>query len=270
MNAKSKNSYKLIPVTQIHGYLTFAIVFSYNYAVMSIKKILLSSILSVYIIGFAHAQNTILTAAEFFDSVSSHIGSIETYEADLEMKITGNSAMNARISFKQPNLLRLDFSEPATQVIVFNGNLLTVYLPGSRVILSQSVQGSDATTEGMNLATPDGLALMRRYYSISYEVGQSPVALDPDAVGTQSAEEQVIKLLLSRRNTSEGFRTIKLAINPDTLLIRRIEALSVDGKTFTLDFFNYVLDQNIPTTRFFYDTPSSANTINDFLFTESD
>ena len=83
------------------------------------------------------------------------------------------------------------------------------------------------------------------------------------------SEEKVVKLLLSRKTLSEGFQTIKLAINPSTLLIRRVEAVSaVSREVFKFDFLNYVLNQNIPDTRFLYDASSSVNTYNNFLLTE--
>ena len=212
------------------------------------------------------SQAQILTVSAFFKTVSEKYGQIRDYEAD--MIITANkNTMHSRVSFKKPNLLRIDFSDPATQTIVFNGELLTVYLPGPRAILSQSLEGG-SRARAANLATPQGLTLMSRYYSIAYETGQEPVALDESTAGS-AAEEKVVKLLLSRKNTSEGFRTIKLAVNPSTLLIRRVEAVSaVTGEVFKFDFTDYALNQNIPDTRFLYDAPSSANTYNNFLLTE--
>ena len=231
------------------------------------KKVFLYSVFLCIALMSVFAQSDILTAADFFEKVSQNLGAIENYEADMTIKMD-NETMDSRVSFKQPNLLRIDFSNPKEQVIVFNGNLLTIYLPQSNVILNQNVESTASATQGMNMTTPEGLALMKRYYSISYLIGQDPVVLDPDAVGTQEAEEMVIKLRLVRRNTTEGFRTIQLAINPNTLLIRRVIAESVDGKTYVFDFKNYALNQDIPDMRFLFDMPSAGSTFNDFLFAE--
>ena len=232
------------------------------------KKIFLYSVFLCFTLLSVFSQSNILTAADFFEKVSLNLGAIENYEADMTIKMSKDGApMVARVSFKQPNLLRIDFSDPETQTIVFNGNLLTIYLPESNVILNQNVD-ANTSTQGMNLAIPEGLALMKRYYSISYLSGQAPVPLDLEAVGTPEAEEMVIKLKLIRKNTTEGFRTIHLSIDPDTLLIRRVIADSVDGKTYILDFKNYALNQNIPDMRFLFDMPSAGSTFNDFLFAE--
>ncbi|AEE15971.1 LolA family protein [Treponema brennaborense] len=223
------------------------------------KKLLIISIFCIITVCSASAQN-ILTASAFFQSVSEYYGTIKDYEANMQIT-AARSDMYGKVSFKRPNLLRIDFSNPENQVIVFNGETLTIYLPGPSAALIQSVTASSEQS-GMSLATPQGLSLMSRYYSVAYEIGQAPVQLD------ETTDEKVIKLILSRRNSSEGFRTIKLAVNPETKLIRRVEAVTPQNETFVFLFSDYVLNQNISVQRFVYDAPSSANNYNNFLFSE--
>ncbi|MGL4982277.1 MAG: LolA family protein [Treponemataceae bacterium] len=202
----------------------------------------------------------ILTASVFFQSVSEKYGSIKDFEASLKI-VANRSEMISKMSFKRPNLLRIDFSKPDTQTIVFDGSLLKIYLPDQRAILNQSVSGSSATG-GMNLATPQGLVLMSRYYTIAYETGQNAVPLE------EGSAEQVIRLTLGRKNTSEVFRRIRLSVSADTKLIRRIEALTTAGDTIIFDFTNYRINTGIPDMRFIYDAPTSANNYNNFLYSE--
>lgn len=225
----------------------------------SLQIIFVSVILLIGGIGQVFAQN-ITTAAKFFQSVSEYYGTIKDYEATMNIT-AGRSQMAGQVSFKRPNLLRIDFTNPKEQVILFNGDTLTIHLPGISSNLKQSVSPS-TDQAGMNLATPQGLALMSRYYSVAYEVGQDPVPL------SESNPEQVIKLVLYPRNSSEGFRRIKLAVVPETKLIRQVEALTTQGQTFVFYFYNYNLNQNIPDQRFVYDAPSDANNFNNFLFSE--
>lgn len=205
-------------------------------------------------------SQSILTAAAFFQTVSAEYGKINDYEASLDIKAAKN-IMEGKVSFKRPDLLRIDFSKPEEQVICFNGDTLTIYLPEKDAILNQSVESSGSSS-GANMATPQGLALMSRYYSVAYEIGQEPVPLE------EGSQEMVIKLVLSRRNTSEAFRYINLDILPESKLIRRIEAVTPQGETFQFDFSNYVINQGISDQRFIYDPPSSANNYNNFLFSE--
>lgn len=205
-------------------------------------------------------SQAIRTAGDFFKEISNYYATINTYEASMEIA-ADKTEMKGKVSFKKPDLLRIDFTVPSEQVIVFNGEMLTIYLPDSDAILQQSIQ-NNSSSAGSALATPQGLSLMNRYYTVAYEIGQDPVPLDAEST------EKVVKLVLSRRNSSESFRTIQLAVNPETKLIRRIEAVTTRGETFIFNFSNYVLNQDIPDQRFIYDPPSSANNYNNFLFSE--
>ncbi|MCR5289770.1 MAG: outer membrane lipoprotein carrier protein LolA [Treponema sp.] len=228
--------------------------------IKKIKLVVLCTVLFCVSAAYAVFAQTITTAADFFKQISTYYGSIRDYEADVEIT-TGKSAMSGHVSFKRPDLLRIDFTKPDNrQVIVFNGQTLTIYLPGSTSVLQQNV--SDSSAGGANLATPQGLTLMSRYYTIAYESSQNAEPLE------EGSEENVIKLLLRRRNASEAFSVIKLAINPELKLIRRVEATTPQGDQFIFFFHNYALNQDIPDMRFVYDPPSSANNYNNFLFTE--
>lgn len=172
--------------------------------------------------------------------------------------LVGRRQMTARVSFKRSNLLRIDFSNPANQVILYNGDTLVVYLPESSAALQQSAQSDNAAS----LATAQGLSLLSRCYSIQYETGQDAVPLD------ESSDESVVKLRLYPRNSSESFRFINLAIGASSKLIRRVDALTTGGERFVFDFTNYKLNGDIPNERFIYDPPSSANNYNNFLLSD--
>lgn len=221
------------------------------------KKLIFVLQFSLFI--FCASAQGILTASSFFKSVSDSYATIKDYEADVDIKAS-KSTMSGHLSYKHPNLLRIDFTSPEDQVICFNGDLLTIYLPGSAAILNQSVDNSN--NNGANLATAQGLSLLGRYYSPAYETGQEAVPL------SEGSDERVVKLILRRRNMSEAFSIIKMAVSPSTMLIRRIEATTPQGEVFTFDFRNYKLNQNISDQRFIYDPPTSANNYNNFLFSE--
>ena len=70
----------------------------------------------------------ITTAGAYFKSVSDFYSTIKDYEASVEIS-ADRREMAGKVSFKRPDLLRIDFSNPQDQVIVFNGDMLTIYLP---------------------------------------------------------------------------------------------------------------------------------------------
>lgn len=220
------------------------------------KHIALISVLTLSSSLFAQG---ILTASSFFKSVSENYATVKDYEADIDIKAS-KSNMSGHVSYKNPNLLRIDFTNPEEQVICFNGDLLTIYLPESAAILNQTVDNSNSN--GANLATAQGLALLSRYYSPAYETGQDAVPLE------EGSEEMVVNLILRRRNMSEAFSSIRLSVTSSTMLIRRIEATTPQGETFSFDFRNYVINNGISDQRFIYDPPTSANNYNNFLFSE--
>lgn len=211
------------------------------------------------LVSAAASSQAITTAGAYFKTVSEYYATLKDYEADFDIR-ADKQDMAGKVSYKKPDLLRMDFTSPAEQVIVFNGDLLTVYLPDPPAVLQQSVKSEGGNAAGLN--TAQGLSLMSRYYVVAYETGQDPVPLE------EGSAERVVKLILTRRNSSEAFRYIKLAINADTKLIRRVEAVTSRGETFMFNFTGYRLNEDISDQRFIYDPPSSANNYNNFLFSE--
>ncbi|GHT92844.1 membrane protein [Spirochaetia bacterium] len=217
------------------------------------------------IIGyFSIYGQEIITAERYLESVSERYGGIKDYEAGLVIR-SGNSEMSGTVSHLAPSFLRIDFSRPAEQVIVFNGELLTVYLPEYRAVLNQNITASRRPgAASASLATAQGLILLRRNYIPSFVTGPDPIPLD------EGSRERVVKLRLTRRSISEGFRELILSIDPDTKLIRRIEGRTIAEGLVRFDFSNIRINQGIPTQRFIYDSPASANLINNFLFRDTD
>ena len=223
-------------------------------------KKLLISFCALFVSTVLFAQN-ITTASAYFKTISEYYGTIKDYEVDFEIKIEKTESAG-KLSFKAPNLVRMDYTNPPEQVICFNGDILTIYIKEPAEAVLQQQVSPDNTNNAATLSTPQGLSHMSRYYTVAYETGQNPEPLE------EGSDEMVVKLILTRKSASEAFRYIKLAINNDTKLIRRIEAVTPKGEEFVFNFFDYELNQNLSEQRFVYDAPSSANNYNNFLFTE--
>ena len=206
----------------------------------------------------------IITAGRYLEMVSETYASIRDYEGNIVIR-SGGQDMTGAVSHLSPSFLRIDFTRPADQVIVFNGELLTIYLPEFRATLNQSInQSRRSNLTAAGLASAQGLTMMRRNYVPSFVSGPNPEPLDVNS------SERVVKLRLTRSNVSEGFREIILSINPETRLIRRIEGRTIAESDVRFDFINIRVNQGIPRERFIYDSPASANMYNNFLFRDSD
>ncbi|MDR1470263.1 MAG: outer membrane lipoprotein carrier protein LolA [Spirochaetaceae bacterium] len=218
---------------------------------------------SLFLTGLAAPlfAQSIVTAEAYLERVSNRYASFNDYEAHIVIK-TGGVEMAGTVSHLAPAFMRIDFSSPAEQVIVFNGDVLTIYLPEMRAILNQDV-GSSAGG-GASLATGQGLSMMRRNYAAAYSTGPDPEPLEG------GSRERVVRLRLTSRYGGAGFRELLLSIDPETLLIRRIAATQLAGGTIQFDFTNVKTNQGIPEQRFIYDSPASANVYNNFLFRDRD
>jgi outer membrane lipoprotein-sorting protein len=204
----------------------------------------------------------IVTAERYMERVSGVYSSFRDYEARINIR-SGDSDMYGTVSHRAPYFLRIDFSSPAEQVILFNGEMLTVYLPAYRAILTQSVSGGGKVA-GAGLATGNGLVLLRRNFAASFVTGPSPVPLD------DTSADPVVKIRLARRYGSEGFREIILSIDPSSLLIRRMQGTTLAGGLVQFDFSNIKTNIGIPELRFTYDTPGTANVYNNFLWRDTE
>ena len=213
--------------------------------------------------GAANAQE-IITAERYLEMVSERYGGIRDYEARIAIR-SGNTEMFGSLSHLAPSFLRIDFTKPMEQVIAFNGEMLTVYLPEYRATLNQSITpGRRSGASGAALASAQGLTLLRRNYIPSFVTGPDPAPLET------GSDEMVVNLRLARRSVSEGFREIILSINPATRLIRRIAGRTIADAQVRFDFSDIKINQGIPEQRFLYDSPASANNYNNFLFNDAD
>lgn len=199
----------------------------------------------------------ILTAENYFDDVSARYGKIQDYTAEI-LITQDETIMTGRLYYKSPNLLRIDFSEPADQVLVTNGVELTIYIPRYEVILVQKLKRRSQAALA-NMASEQGLNLLKKNYGVAYLSGPESIPLE------EGSSEQVRKLKLTSRSTAEGFRQIVIAVGTNGL-IRRITAVTIGYAEFVLDLKNIIVNQNIPDTRFEYDSPPYANVYSDFLF----
>ncbi|MDR0998397.1 MAG: outer membrane lipoprotein carrier protein LolA [Treponema sp.] len=209
---------------------------------------------------FSAFSQEIVTAEQYLKNVSDRYSLIRDYEALLSIR-SGNTRMRGSVSHLSPSFLRIDFSEPQEQVIVFNGELLTVYLPGYQAVLNQAITpGRRPAAGGASMASAQGLTMLRRNFIPTFVVGPDPVPLE------EGSEEMVVKLRLTRRSVSEGFRELILSIDGESHLIRRIEGRTIAEAQLRFDFTNVKINQGITEQRFIYDSPASANLYNNFLF----
>ncbi|ADK82846.1 LolA family protein [Sediminispirochaeta smaragdinae] len=215
-----------------------------------------SLIVFVFLSAALSAQE-ILTAERFFNTVSDAYGEVDDYEALITIN-HGDTTMEGVCYYKSPNLLRINFTEPKDQTIVVDGEKMSLYLPRQNVVLRQQLKRHSQVALA-SMASSQGLALLKRGYSIAFLDGPDPVPLD------EGSDLLVRNLNLHWRSTDEGFRQIIISVDED-LRIRRMKGITADYESFQFDFNAVDVNQGIPDARFQYDEPASAYVIENFLF----
>ena len=199
----------------------------------------------------------IVTAAQYFNTVSEKYGSVADYSARVSI-LQGKTSMEGNLLYRNPNKLRIEFTNPSGQVINSDGKTLTVFLPRYSVAFTQELKKrSEAAIAAM--ASKQGLNLLKSSYSISYVTGPAPTPLD----GTTG--ENVVKLKLTWRSGSQAFRQLELSVSNNGF-IRRIVGITAAQQTIQFDFTSIKTNIGIPDNRFDYDSPPTANMIHNFLF----
>ena len=222
------------------------------------RKLFILIFITLTISG-AYSQE-ILTAMDYFNQLANTYAAIEDYQANVTITRSG-IAMTGVLYHKAPNKLRINFSNPEEQIIAFDGKRLVIYIPKYRVTMSQNVNPRDQVSTGASLASREGLALLKRNYSVAYLESPNLVPLDREVYRS----EMVIKLKLVWRSTEEGFRQIDLSVGANGY-IRRVVGITPENDIVQFDFVNISVNQNIPDTRFDYIMPPAANVFENFLF----
>ncbi|MDR0599665.1 MAG: outer membrane lipoprotein carrier protein LolA [Treponema sp.] len=225
------------------------------------KKSLLAVVFFVVCNVFVLRGQEILTAGRYLEQVSERYSSIRTYVASVRIQ-SGGSVMLGTVYAVMPNFIRIEFTSPPDQVILYNGESLMVFLPGERAILNQAVANPGNT--GAGIASARGLSILRRNYSPAFVVGPAPVPIEP------GSGEMVVKLKLARRSNSEGFTEIILDVSPDTLLIRRVTGRTITDATVRFDFSGISLNTGVPERLFVFESPPASNMYNNFLLRGTD
>lgn len=226
------------------------------------------------------AARELVTAQAFFAEVAQVYAGMEDYQADVviaarrfqrvaddgggadAVREVELSRMEGTLSYKRPDLIRIDFSDPSGQVLVSDGDLLTIYVPGLDLIIEQRLGGAAAPAAAAlasRLSRASGLRSLRSNYAIAYQVGPDPVPL------ADGSGQEVVRLLLRRQAAEEGFDRIEVAVDGDKL-IRSIVGQDRSGARLAIEFRAVRINRSIPDARFRYESPPDANVYRDVLF----
>jgi len=222
---------------------------------MKKNKILFSLIILLLFISnmpLTAQEQDLVSANSFFDKVSDFYAEIKDYVATVRFT-KGEEVQAGVLFYSSPHLLKIEFSTPYEQILLVDGERLSIYLPQYSTILEQKFSSSD-----MVIAPGKGLGLLKNNYIISYAQAE-PVPLE------EGSSEIVTKLnLYPFSGATEGFKLLIISVSSN-LIIRRIEGITIKNEQVVFDFIGVTINPGIPWSIYTLDPPSMTNVYPDFL-----
>jgi outer membrane lipoprotein-sorting protein len=194
------------------------------------------------------------SADAFLQRVSDRYARIEDFQSQIRIQ-RGERVESGLLRYKSPNLLRLDYTVPSGQVMVISETKVELFLPAYGVVMEQVFPRSDADTLSVVGLSGNGLRLLRENYFVSYLNNGRPEPLDA------GSSELVVKLSLRWRVNAEGFRTLEIAVNPETLLIRRVRGVTSLFENVRYDFTAIAINRGMDPTIFVFTPEEGQQTI---------
>ena len=197
-------------------------------------------------------EEDLVSANSFFDRVSDFYAEIKDYIATIRFT-KGEDVQAGVLFYSSPHLLKIEFSSPYEQILLVDGERLSIYLPQYSTILEQKFSSSD-----MVMAPGKGLGLLKNNYIISYAEAE-PVPLE------EGSGEMVTKLnLYPFSGATEGFKQLIISVT-SSLIIRRIEGITIKNEYVVFDFIGVAINPGIPWSVYTLDPPRMTNVYPDFL-----
>lgn len=236
------------------------------------KKIFVLLFLFSSLTLFLYSQDDLISAKDLLQKLSANFkASVKDYEADIKW-IQDKDTQKGTIFFKNPQKIRINFTDPSNQVICSNGYMLWVYIDYLNLILKQEilqkdkVKGDDGKTQTIVnplLLNPMGYDRFLTDYAIEYNETKTQVDYKD---GTK-----VYQLKLFRwKSSKSSFNTILLTISASDGFIRKVEGITAAYKKIILEIDNIKLNKNISDLTFNYEPPAHANTVENFITNQGD
>jgi len=178
---------------------------------------------------------------------------IKDYTANIEW-VNGDAHYRGRIRYKKANKILIEFEEPKDQIIVSNGNLLSIYIPALKVVVQQSLAES---TESNLLTSQSEFGLRKLFDEYSFSFFDTS-SLQP------FRNTNAYHLKLTQKRPKVGFKTMDLWVSENGLILQS-NGVSQNGIRVSLTFSNIKTNTEIPDYIFDFEIPADAQIIRNLL-----
>ena len=225
------------------------------------RKFILSSVIIFFIpIGSAFAYKfDFVTVSDIVKNIKKTYAGLESYQANFQIlsdkdgrKVTQSGVLR----FKASDRLLMEFTNPARQKIVSNGEMMWVYIPSLNVVAEQDLMSeSGIFTSGSEA----GLARLFSKYHYRFASKEEPETM-PDG-------SKMYTLILKQKETRSGYRTIKLWVS-ESYFIVKAEGETSTGKRVVISLTNIKTNIDLPNGIFKFEIPATARVIKNPMISE--
>lgn len=200
-----------------------------------------------------------VTVSDIVKNIKKTYADLESYQANFQIQSEkdGRRAIQTGVlKSKGSDKLLMEFSTPARQKIVSNGEMMWVYIPSLNVVAEQDLMSeSGIFTSGSEA----GLARLFNKYHYRFASKEEPETM-PDG-------SKMYTLILKQKETRSGYRTIKLWVN-ESYFIVKAEGETSTGKKVVIILSNIKTNIDMPNGIFKFEIPASARLIKNPMISE--
>ena len=225
------------------------------------NKILLIIPIFIFSIIFGLEANAykfdFVTVGDVVKEIQSNFGKLRSYQANFSIASTRagrKTTQTGTVRYKAPDKLLIEFSNPAGQRIVSDGKTMWIYIPSLRVVAEQDLRSSNVPA-----VTASGLRRLFSRYHYRFAGKDQP---EPQTTG-----EPLYTLQLRQKETRSGYRSMKLWVNKDYMIVRAQGETST-GKTVEISFSNIRTNVDFQNALFRFEMPPGARTIKNPMVSE--
>lgn len=187
-----------------------------------------------------------ISAEELLTRITKRYEALDDFRADVAVTtfspFLGETSSSTGVLYvRQPNLLRLEFSQPAGQTVVFDGEFGYAY-----------VAGSDQVTR---YAGPDTSFLVNLPQTLDDLSNDYDVTLAAETGG------RTYELHLDAKTETAPFRQIRMWIDRKQLVAVRADFYDAGGNNTSYRLSGYSFNLGLPASRFSFEVPPGAEVV---------
>lgn len=192
------------------------------------------------------------------ESVEARFADLQTFTADFRITtVEGNrsSSMSGTLYYQKPGRLRYEFSQPAGNLIVSDGEIMWYYIRRANIVGQQSLTLNTENESQRPIFSEDpGPGVSRLFDKYHYRF-----------LGTAQPRAEFggryFVLDLDQRERTGGYQKIVLYVDAETYMIHRAEADDGYGKKTSVVFSNIRVNPQLEGRLFQYSPPDNVRVV---------